>query len=210
MSNEEKNSANVADNHTDIDKSKRKFSKAGLVAPVILTLASKPVFAVQGLSNMISGNGSNCRGDNFQGGFSHGFYKKPKATNGSLEVIQTALSHLTSGTGKTFDQVTIADAFTGHSFPPNTSGTDTLISVVRKDGTPECQIVAGYLNLYYYVNSGGLQGQYFMSTEQFWALNDGDTTKWAVPAGYTDFVDLIEKNMGGVPGDTCNADGTYR
>ena len=73
----------VADNHTDVDKSKRKFSKAGIAVPVIMTLASKPVFAVQALSNMVSGAGSNVLpggclpGDNRYGGMSPGFWKNP-------------------------------------------------------------------------------------------------------------------------------------
>ena len=67
----------VTDNHTDVDTSKRKFSKAGMVAPVIMTLASKPVFAVQGLSNMMSGNASiECGGNTRFGGFSPGYWKQ--------------------------------------------------------------------------------------------------------------------------------------
>jgi len=207
MSNEEQNNSNgVTENHTKVDKSKRKFSKAGLVAPVIMTLASKPVFAVQGLSNMLSGNASVCRGDVFYGGKSHGYWKKPKDSNDSRAACIMALSHIS---GKTFDKVTIADAFAGHMPPPDTNDTDTLLSVVQSNINPKCQIVAGYFNLFYYLNRNTPGEAYFLTEEQFWALNDGDISKWRVPAGYTDFVDLIEQNMDGKPGEICNADGSF-
>jgi len=46
MSNENKEQESIEnDVNVDVDKSKRKFSKAGLAAPVIMTLASKPVWA---------------------------------------------------------------------------------------------------------------------------------------------------------------------
>jgi hypothetical protein len=207
MSNEEENNSNsVMENQTKVDKSKRKFSKAGLVAPIIMTLASKPVFAVQGLSNMLSGNTSVCRGDIFYGGKSHGYWKKPKDSNGSRAACIIALSHIS---GKDFDKVTIADAFAGHTPPPDTNDTDTLLSVVQSNINPKCQIVAGYLNLFFYLNSGDVGKSYFLTEEQFWALNDGNISKWSVPAGYTGFVDLIEQNMDGNPGDICNADGSF-
>jgi len=75
---EKENIGSVMDNPKGVDQSKRKFSKAGMAAPVIMTLASKPVFAVQGLSSMLSGNTSNhCHGDNKYGGLSHGFWMTP-------------------------------------------------------------------------------------------------------------------------------------
>jgi hypothetical protein len=205
MNNEEQNNSNgVTENHTKVDKSKRKFSKAGLVAPIIMTLASKPVFAVQGLSNMLSGNASVCRGDIFYGGKSHGYWKKPKDSNMSRAACMIALSHIS----KPFDTVTIADAFAGHFPPPGTDGADTLLSVVQSDINPKCQIVAGYFNLFFYKNSGDPAKSYFLTEEQFWALNDGDISKWRVPGGGT-FADLIEQYMDKGPGDICNADGSF-
>lgn len=60
-----------------IDAERRSFSKATVVAPVILTLTSKPVFALQALSNMCSILPSDCRGDNRYGGMSPGFWMTP-------------------------------------------------------------------------------------------------------------------------------------
>ena len=41
-----------------VDQSRRKLAKIGAAAPVIMTLASKPVFGAQCLSQMMSGNAS--------------------------------------------------------------------------------------------------------------------------------------------------------
>ncbi len=200
----------ITDNHTDIDKSKRKFSKAGMAVPVIMTLASRPVFAVQGLSNMISGNGSGCQGDSFFGGFSHGFWKNQagnNAPNGSDVKWRIA----TSTTGQSYESVTVSQAFAGHTLPPGTVGNDTLLSVIRSNINPKCQIVAGYLNLFYYLNNGNPAENYFLTVPQFWALNDGDTTTWDITkitdsTGaqlFVDFADLIQSNMDLVPGSVC-------
>jgi len=46
----------------DVDQSRRKLAKIGATAPVIMTLASKPVFGAQCLSQMMSGNASHPEG----------------------------------------------------------------------------------------------------------------------------------------------------
>jgi len=46
-----------------VDLSRRKLAKVGVAAPVIMTLASKPVFGAQCLSQMMSGNASQDVGD---------------------------------------------------------------------------------------------------------------------------------------------------
>ncbi len=64
-----------------VDQSRRALAKIGLATPIIMTLASKPVFAVQGLSNMLSTHGSaTCRGDYRYGGMSPGFWVTPHGT----------------------------------------------------------------------------------------------------------------------------------
>ncbi len=57
-----------------VDKKRRSFAKAGISAPVIMTLASRPVFGAQCMSNMMSGNLSHpdrgeCDFGNSPGGF---------------------------------------------------------------------------------------------------------------------------------------------
>ena len=59
----------------DVDLSRRKLAKIGVAAPVIMTLASRPVFGAQCLSQMMSGNASadvngSCNLGNSPGGLS--------------------------------------------------------------------------------------------------------------------------------------------
>ena len=64
----------------DVDLSRRKLAKIGVAAPVIMTLASKPVFGAQCLSQMMSGNMSQQGVGTCVYGWSPGGYKNP---NGS-------------------------------------------------------------------------------------------------------------------------------
>jgi hypothetical protein len=70
------------ENNQPVDKSRRKAIGAGIVAPVIMTLASKPVFAFQSLSAMLSGNTSHAVDNGRLGGMSPGFWKD---INGSTD-----------------------------------------------------------------------------------------------------------------------------
>ncbi|MBE0469755.1 MAG: hypothetical protein IBX55_09650 [Methyloprofundus sp.] len=61
-----------------VNVKRRSFAKAGIAAPVIMTLASRPVLGAQCLSNMMSGNLSDPnRGNYCWGGMSPGFWKTP-------------------------------------------------------------------------------------------------------------------------------------
>ncbi|MDO8843392.1 hypothetical protein [Methylicorpusculum sp.] len=51
-----KNQDITTDKKQDVDKKRRSFTKAGLATPVIATLASRPVFGAQCLSQQLSGN----------------------------------------------------------------------------------------------------------------------------------------------------------
>jgi len=67
----------------DVDQSRRKLAKIGAAAPVIMTLASKPVFGAQCLSQMMSGNASQHDGS-CQLGWSPDEWSNPEGTvNGS-------------------------------------------------------------------------------------------------------------------------------
>lgn len=50
---------NMNSNNKLVDDKRRSFTKAGIAAPVIMTLASRPVFGAQCMSAMMSGNLSN-------------------------------------------------------------------------------------------------------------------------------------------------------
>ena len=186
---EQERADSVTDNQTGVDKSKRKFSKAGLAAPVIMTLAAKPVFAAQGLSNMISGNGSGCQGDVFEGGLGQAFWQDD-VTN----AMAWNLALGTTGTG--YQTVTIATAFSGHTLPG--TGVSTLLDVIV-NSSAGWEIVLGYLNLFYFLNGGA--GTYFLTVSQFWDLNDGVTPIDTTP--YPTFADLITSNIGLGPGSVC-------
>lgn len=174
----------VMENHTEVDKSKRKFSKAGMAAPVIMTLASKPVFAVQGLSNMISGNVSDpqmARGNCYSGGFSHGRWKTGNHQN---EWEGADLEGFITGTGQdityTGTKVNSSSAFGGHTYPAD-YGDLTLIEVLNSESTIEIEFikrVQGLLNIKYFKSS------YFISETQFWEMND-IPVQLEVPNGYT-------------------------
>jgi len=53
------NENNEIEQENKVDGKRRSFAKAGIAAPVIMTLASRPVFGAQCLSNIMSGNLSN-------------------------------------------------------------------------------------------------------------------------------------------------------
>ncbi|MGB4499510.1 MAG: hypothetical protein WBI40_12550, partial [Methylococcaceae bacterium] len=73
--NTEKNQIEIEENQP-VDKSRRRAIGAGIAAPIIMTLASKPVFAIQSMSNVGSMVGSKAeRGNCFNGGYSHGRWK---------------------------------------------------------------------------------------------------------------------------------------
>lgn len=198
--------------HQTVNNSRRSFARLGVAAPVIMTLASKPVFAVQGLSNMLSTHGSAVgRGNCFYGGFSHGYWRDPKPENDSDQAWLTATGSPASKTGTTgapvYSSVTIGAAFgvNVHTLPPGINTSMTLLQAVNGDGVDNdfIQIVAGLLNLLYFTNNGG-SDKYFLTEEQFWALNDNITTKWRLPQGYSSFAELIERNMHGTPSSSCS------
>ena len=60
-----------------VDLSRRKLAKVGVVAPVIMTLASKPVFGAQCLSQMMSGNMSQDGDGSCRAGRSYSYWKEP-------------------------------------------------------------------------------------------------------------------------------------
>jgi len=54
-SQEQENTEGVTDNHAKVDKSRRKFSKAGVVAPILITLANRPAWGNANSQCQISG-----------------------------------------------------------------------------------------------------------------------------------------------------------
>ncbi len=189
---------------------RRRLLQAALAAPpVLMTLTSRPVHAVQGLSNMLSGDASQCRGDTRYGGMSPGFWKK-----------------LTGRTDVYDDEAWLAWQLTGYLYadpPPTTNSSDsyntysggtlcsdvfsgsfqkTLREVLNEEpGSDEFHLIAGLLNARYFeAKAGGGPTQYFMTTDQFWAMYDGTL---AIPPGYGSLRDLIESSYHLEPGSHC-------
>jgi len=155
---EQVNMDGVTDNYTDVDKSKRKFSKAGMVAPVIMTLASKPVFAVQGLSNMLSTHGSaTCRGDDFVGGMDPTFWADK--------------THIDDWKTAGFIYGPAGSAGSGGTVDLRFSSTRSLSQILNSQGgtapSPETlNLIAGLLNASYYANPLVTEN-YFMTVTQY-------------------------------------------
>jgi len=175
----------VIDSHTDtdVDKSKRKFSKAGMVAPVIMTLASKPVFAVQGLSNMLSTHGSaTCRGDDFFGGMGPTFWAK-KENSGDWETA--GFKYGTAGAGGSVDGRFSATKSLSQLLNDKSSSAPSIETL---------NLIAGLLNASYYANPL-VTGNYFMTVTQYNEQYDSFNTALGSSLG-----DLITSFYEFIPG----------
>ncbi|GEM_PF-3528181 len=192
---------------------RRKLLKAALAAPpVLMTLTSRPVHAVQGLSNMMSGDASQCRGDTRYGGMSPGFWKKLTGTTDlygdeaylawQLTGYEYATPIPAANSGANYDTYSggtlCSDVFSGSSFDKS------LREVLNEEsGSDEFHLIAGLLNARYFdakAAAGGGPTQYFMTTAQFWDMYD---ERLEVPPGYASLRDLVESNYHGTPGTGC-------
>jgi hypothetical protein len=70
-----------------VDKSRRAFTRAGMAAPVFLTLASRPVLGAQCLSQMMSGNVSQIGDGSCEPGFGVETWSNPNATLLGSDVV---------------------------------------------------------------------------------------------------------------------------
>lgn len=179
-----------------VSSNRRQVVKATLaVPPILATLTSRPVQAVQGLSNMMSGNTSSCRGDEFYGGMSPGFWKTPLGpTQPAWSQAGYLYGVLISGEkGNQWDQYTggttlgetdVSELIAWYSDLSNVP----LREILNKyDGKPIFHLIAGLLNINYY------KGRYFITLDQFKdRLKNPDS-----------LASLISQYYEGSPGDTC-------
>lgn len=106
-----------------VSAQRRKWAKLGLGAPIVMTLASRPVLAAQCLSNMMSGNLSNPNRGNCSKGWSPGGWGQPwgqvhtYTTVGAWTAIGLLYGNLTPG--KPANQY---DSYTGGSTLANVDG----------------------------------------------------------------------------------------
>lgn len=190
---------------------RRKVIQAALgSAPIIATLTSRPVHAVQGLSNMLSGDASVCRGDNYYGGMSPGFWKTPYGRTDApySDECQEAwkIAGFLYGDKKSDKNGNKFGHYTGGTLYSAVFGSGdnrSLREVLNEEsGSDQFHLIAGLLNARYYAAKAGAGGtsEYFMTEDQFWAMYDNPTQ---VPDAYGSLRNLIETNYHGKPNDEC-------
>jgi hypothetical protein len=194
------------------DKDRRRIVKAVLASsPIIATITSKPVQAVQGLSNMLSGNASTCRGDNRYGGMSPGFWKTPHGTTdapyGDPHEAAWQLTGLEYGKKMKDKKGNKWEHFSGGTryidvFGSNIPDSERpLRQVLNEDnGSEQFHLIAGLLNARYYERKSGGQTEYIFTEAQFWDLYHG---KQEIPDSYSSLRDLIESNYHQGPNSDC-------
>lgn len=194
------------------DTDRRRIVKAALVTtPVIATLTSRPVQAVQGLSNMLSGNASTCRGDDRYGGMSPGFWKTPNgrtdAPYGDTHTMAWQLTGLQYGQqieGKKGNSWEHFKGGTPYSdvFGFNISDAErSLRQVLNEDsGSEQFHLIAGLLNARYFERKSAGATEYIFTEQQFWDLYNGTLE---IPDAYSSLRDLIESNYHHGPNSDC-------
>ena len=201
------------------DNNRRMIVKAGLSAgPVIATLTSKPVQAVQGLSNMLSGDASVCRGDNRYGGQSPGFWKALTGKTDPVIYLTSTISHeaavawsytgyeygsLIPGENDNKWQSYVGGTVYSDVFGPNIPDSGrSLREVLNQDtGSDQFHLIAGLLNARYFDEvSPGSHTMYIFSTQQFWDMHEG---LLSVPSPFSSLRHLIESYYHSTPGGGC-------
>ena len=138
----------------DVDLSRRKFAKIGAAAPVIMTLASRPVFGAQCLSQMMSGNASHQDGS-CSLGWSPGGWKNSEGTINSMATIAAWAAagfaysdgSLPSGTGEPCSRYTGGTPFNDISTGFGGGDARPMRDILCTDsGTEQWHCIAALLN----------------------------------------------------------------
>ncbi len=151
----------------DVSESRRRFTRLGVGAPVILSLVSKPVLGAQCLSNMLSGNLSDPdRGACSRGG-SPGAWKN---RGGRISTFSTVDAW--SAAGFSYQNSTTSTA----PFSSLLSGVQSnirLVQILRDNpGTLNAGIICAYLNARLSENTGG-SFKYILTSAQVVGLVNG-------------------------------------
>ena len=184
-----------------VDLSRRKLAKVGVVAPVIMTLASKPVFGAQCLSQMMSGNMSQAGDGSCRAGESFSHWKEPASESDWI----SALGLLADGTspygelteGVAVENASCSDYVGGALFGdyfPEVTGEKEMRMLLCEDGQSvksvygggdDAQIrnwIAAYLNARLWTN-------YILTPEQVLCFWDGTQS---LPPGFTNLDAFFE------------------
>ena len=193
------------------DKNRRRVVQTVLAAsPILATLNSRPVQAVQGLSNMLSGNASTCRGDTRYGGMSPGYWLTPPG-----RTVPYADTHEMAWqlTGYEYGTV-IAGVINTNKWEDFEGGTPYNTVFGGNDGRPlrlvlgqdtgseQFHLIAGLLNaIYFEAKAGAGVTEYIITIQQFWDLFYG---RLEIPNAYSSLRDMIEANYHNTPGSDCD------
>ena len=151
----------------DVSESRRRFTRLGVGAPVILSLVSKPVLGAQCLSNMLSGNLSDPDRGACSRGWSPGAWKN---RGGRISTFSTVDAW--SAAGFSYQNSTTSTA----PFSSLLSGVQPnirLVQVLRDNpGTLNAGIICAYLNARLSENTGG-SFKYILTSAQVVGLVNG-------------------------------------
>ena len=198
------NSSSARDSTADVERAqgrygsdaafvarRRQLAKLGFGAPVLATLASRPVFAGQCLSNMMSGNLSNPNRGNCAKGWSPGGWGQP---GGNVHIYTTvgawAAIGLPYGTLKSGGQANKYEDYTGGAtlndvhgaLNKNSLPTSTLLRAVLT--TPQLgQVTRHFVCAYLNAKLSGLSGSTFMSILTTQQVLDMASGLIGIPAG---------------------------
>jgi hypothetical protein len=170
------------------------------ISPVVATLASRPVQALQGFSNLMSGNSSSCQNDHFHGGYSHGAWKKANGDGSEWQNVAGQRGVLRNGkSGNKPEHYRDGETWP-YLQPSGWSGVEIIYML--HDSSIAKHLAQGYLNAKYLPN-------YFISPSTFDALMNG-TYNGALPTGWNlhMLANLIERYQHYQPADidaNCNA-----
>lgn len=179
-----------------VNKSRRSFAKVGAVAPVIVSLASKPVFGAQCLSDILSVDQSHQRTDNCWGGWSPGAWKGPTGSGTPAQWAKAGFDYGTLISGQNAQQ---CDSYTGGSlvgdfiFPaghtfPNGISTSTIARVALNtpnNSDAHLHYIAVLLNIRY---AAAIGSHYIFTEAQFIQILSGTIP---IPPPYANFAAFV-------------------
>jgi len=194
-----------------IDRKRRSFAKTGVAVPVIMTLASKPVFGAECLSEMMSGNLSgHTHTHGCFGGNSPGFWKTPNGApdytsetgdrwfdawtaTGYKYASDTSMANRNNNwKWDDFDGGTPLSSVTNGVYYLNADDDRSLRQVLNEEpGTDIFHLIAGLLNARYYATLGPSVPPYMFSVDDFWAMFAGVKP---IPPAYNSLREMIEFN----------------
>ncbi|MCK9605996.1 MAG: hypothetical protein M0R33_06040 [Methylomonas sp.] len=186
------------DKSSAVNKSRRSFAKSGIAAPVIVSLASKPVFGAQCLSNALSINQSHAVSSCW-GGWSPGAWKGPTGDGSPSQWLQAGFNYGTLKPGKSgqkwnhYDGGSKVNEFvfpSGYSFPSGITGNSYAREYLNTASNADAHLhyMAALLNIKYAAATGQ---HYIMNYQQFLGLVSGATP---IPAPYASFADYVDAN----------------